>query len=128
MAQLLDLEDGGLFLLYGIANMGVNVDSLELSIDKQIEKVKLEGVSEKDFKKLLAQVENAVVSQNASVAGIAQSLAENKVYFGSANEINNEMEKYDQVKREDIQRVAKKYFNSNGRVVLHYVPKVAETK
>lgn len=128
MAQPLDLEDGGLFLLYGIANMGVNVDSLEFSIDAQIEKVKREGVSEKDFKKLLAQVENGVVSQNASVAGIAQSLAENKVYFGDANEINKEMEKYNQVKREDIQRVAKKYFDKNGRVVLHYLPKAAEQK
>jgi predicted Zn-dependent peptidase len=128
MAMPLDLEDGGVFLLYGIANMGVDIDSLEQSIDAQIEKVKKEGVSEKDFQKLLAQVENAVVSQNASVAGIAESLAENKVYFGDANEINKEMEKYNQVKREDIQRVAKKYFDKSGRVVLHYLPKAAEKK
>lgn len=128
MAMPLDLEDGGLFLLYGIANMGVNVDSLESSIDEQIEKVKIEGVSEQDFQKLLAQVENAVVSQNASVAGIAESLAEKKVYFGDANEINKEMEKYNQVKREDLQRVAKQYFAREGRVVLHYLPKSAENK
>lgn len=128
MAMPLTLEDGGVFLLYGIANMGVNVDSLEKSIDAQIEKVKQVGVSEKDFKKVLAQVENAVVTQNSSVAGIAESLAENKVYFGDANEINKEMEKYNQVKREDIQRVAKKYFDKSGRVVLHYLPKSASTK
>ena len=128
MALPLNLEDGGLFLLYGIANMGINVDSLEMSIDEQIEKVKNEGVSEKDFQKLLAQVESSVVSQNASVAGIAQNLAESKVYFGDANEINKEMQKYNQVKREDIQRVAKKYFDRSGRVVLHYLPKAAEQK
>lgn len=128
MAMPLSLEDGGLFLLYGIANMGVNVDSLEMSIDTLIEKVKSEGVSEKDFEKLLAQVENSVVSQNASMGGIAQNLAENKVYLGDANEINTEMQKYNQVKREDIQRVAKKYFDKSGRVVLHYLPKAAEQK
>src|SRR3546814_215801 len=86
----LDLEDGGVFLLYGIANMGIDADSLEHSIDVQIEKVKAEGISEKDFQKLLAQVENAVVTQNSSVAGIAENLAESKVYFGDANEINKD--------------------------------------
>lgn len=126
MAIPLTLEDGGVFLLYGIANMGVDADSLEASIDKEIERVKTEGVSEKDFQKLLAQVENAVVSQNASVAGIAQNLAESKVYFGDANEVNKEMEKYNKVKREDLQRVAKQYFDKQGRVVLHYLPKSAE--
>lgn len=128
MAMPLTLEDGGVFLLYGIANVGVDIDSLEASIDTQIEKVKEEGVSEKDFQKLLAQVENSVVSQNASLAGIAQNLAESKVYFGDANEINREMEKYNRIKREDIQRVAKKYFDKNGRVVLYYLPKTAENK
>src|SRR5690606_10831178 len=106
--------------------MGVDADSLEKSIDAEIERVKAEGVSEKDFQKLLAQVENAVVTQNSSVAGIAQNLAESKVYFGDANEINKEMEKYNEVKREDIQRVAKQYFDKNGRVVLHYLPKSAQ--
>lgn len=124
----LELEDGGVFLLYAIANMGVDADSLEQSIDAQIEKVKAEGVSREDFDKLLAQVENSVVSRNATVAGIAQRLAEDEVYYGDANEINKEMEKYNQVKREDIQRVAKKYFDKNGRVVLHYLPKAAANK
>lgn len=122
----LNLEDGGVFLLYGIANMGVDADSLEKSIDAEIERVKKDGVSEKDFQKLLAQVENSVVTQNSSVAGIAQNLAESKVYFGDANEVNKEMEKYNKVKREDIQRVAKQYFDKNGRVVLHYLPKSAQ--
>jgi predicted Zn-dependent peptidase len=124
----LELEDGGVFLLYAIANMGVDADSLEHSIDAQIEKVKAEGVSPEDFDKLLAQVENSVVSRNATVAGIAQRLAEDEVYYGDANEINKEMEKYNRVKREDIQRVAKKYFDKNGRVVLHYLPKATENK
>lgn len=124
----LELEDGGLFLLYAIANMGVDADSLEQSIDVQIEKVKAEGVSVEDFDKLLAQVENSVVSRNATVAGIAQRLAEDEVYYGDANEINKEMEKYNRVQREDIQRVAKKYFDKSGRVVLHYLPKAAQNK
>jgi len=126
MAMPLDLEDGGLFLFLGIANMGINADSLETAIDNQIVKLQANGISDKDFAKLKAQTENAVVSRFASVAGIAESLAEAKVYYGDANEVNQEMERYNKVTKEDIQRVAKQYLDKNGRVVLHYLPKGAQ--
>ena len=122
----LDLEDGGVFLLYGIANMGVSADSLENAIDEQLDKVIANGISEDDFQKLQAQVENAVVSRHASVAGIAESLAEAKTFFGDADEVNREMDKYNQVSRADIQRVAKEYLGKDGRVVLYYMPKPAD--
>ncbi|WP_028295856.1 M16 family metallopeptidase [Olivibacter sitiensis] len=122
----LDLEDGGLFIFFGLANMGVSIDSLEIAMDELVEKVKAEGITEQDFAKLQAQVENAVVNRNASVAGIAQSLAEAKVYFGDANEVNQELGKYNKVTKEDIKRVANEYLDKNSRVVLHYLPKAAE--
>jgi len=128
MAIPLDLEDGGLFLFLGIANMGINADSLEIAIDEQIDKVRARGITDQDFAKLKAQTENAVVSRHASVAGIAESLAEAKVYYGDANEINNELQNYNKVSKDDIQRVAKQYLNKEGRVVLHYLPKGAQAK
>ncbi len=124
----LDLEDGGVFLLYGIANMGISADSLEHAIDQQLAKVIANGISEDDFQKLQAQVENAVVSRHASVAGIAESLAEAKTFFGDADEVNREMEKYNEVSRADIQRVAQEYLGKDGRVVLYYLPKPADSE
>lgn len=120
------LEDGGVFLLYGISNMGVEPQDVETAIDEQIESVKENGISERDFEKLMAQIENRVVSSYASVAGIASELAEAKTFYGDANRINQKLEEYNKVTREDIQRVAKHYFDKNGRVVLYYLPKSAE--
>src|SRR5690606_39193010 len=125
-AYPLDLEDGGVFLLYSIANMGVSADTLEQAIDEQINRVIAKGITENDFQKLRAQIENAVVNRHASVAGIAESLAEAKIFFGNADEINNELDKYNHVTREDIQRVAQEYLEPSGRVVLHYLPKSAQ--
>ena len=46
-----------------------------------------------------------------------------KMYFGETNLINTELDRYLAVTKEDIQRVAKQYYNTNNRVVLHYLPK-----
>ena len=43
-----------------------------------------------------------------------------------ANLINTEIDKYLAVTREDIKRVAKKYFHKNNRVSLFYVPAPAK--
>jgi predicted Zn-dependent peptidase len=69
------------------------------------------------------QIESDFVSRNATMAGIAESLANYQVYFGEANLINTEIEKYRKVTRQDLMNVAKKYLNKDNRVVLYYVPK-----
>lgn len=102
-------EDPGLYLVFGLANMGVNVDDLEKAMDAEVEKVKNELISEKEFQKIRNQVESQFVQQNASMVGIAEQLANYHVYFGDANLINTEIERYNKVTREDLQRVAKKY-------------------
>lgn len=119
----LGLEDPGVAIAFGIANMGVDILEVEESINAQIEKVQNELISDKEFQKLKNQTENDFISGNSRIAGIAESLANYKMYFGDTNLINNELERYLAVTKEDIQRVAKKYYNKNNRVTLHYLPK-----
>ena len=123
----LELEDGGIFIMYGITNMGVEPQDLESEIDKLIKQVQDEGISDEDFEKLQNIIENNIVSGNSSMAGIAQNLAEAHVIFGDTNYINQTMDNYSKVKKADLQRVAKEYLNLDGRVVLYYLPKAAET-
>lgn len=117
------LEDYGLFINFGIANVGVKPESVESTIDSLITDVQTNLVSEREFEKIRNQIESSFVSQNSSVAGIAESLSNYEVYFGDANLINTEIEQYRKVTREDIRNVAKKYLVKNNRVVLYYVPK-----
>jgi zinc protease len=122
----LELEDGGLFIMYGITNMGVEPKDLETEVDKLIKQVQDQGVSDQDFAKLQNIMENNLVSGNSSMAGIAQNLAESHVIFGDTEYINKEMEMFSKVTKADLQRVAKKYLDLNGRVVLYYLPKAAQ--
>jgi zinc protease len=121
-------EDPGLYLVFALANVGVNVDDLEKAMDEEVDKVKTQLISEKEFQKIRNQVESQFVQQNSSMVGIAEQLANYYVYFGDANLINTEIDRYMKVTREDLQRVAKKYINKENRVVLHYLPKSAQSK
>ena len=121
----LPLEDPGVSIAFGIANMGVDVVGLEESINAEIVKTQNELISDSEFQKLRNQVENDFVSSNARVAGIAESLANYHMYFGDANLVNTELERYLAVTKEDIMRVAKEYYKPTNRVVLHYLPKAA---
>jgi predicted Zn-dependent peptidase len=120
------LEDPGLFLTFGIANMGVKPEEVENAMDVEVEKVQKELISEQEFQKLRNQIENEFVTGNSTVAGIAENLANYEMYFGDANLVNTELERYMKVTREDIQRVAQKYLTKGNRVVLHYMPKAAQ--
>lgn len=122
----LAMEDPGVSIAFGIGNMGVDMKDLEAAMDKEIERVQNELISEEEFKKLQNQVESDFITSNSTMVGIAESLANYKMYFGDANLVNTEIDRYLKVTREDIQKAAKKYFNKDNRVSLYYLSKPAQ--
>ena len=119
-------EDPGLFIVLGLANMGLEIDDLEKAMDVEIEKMLNELITEREFQKVRNQIENDFITGNSTVAGIAESLADYHVYFGDANLINTEIDRYMKVTREDLMHVAKQYLTKENRVVLYYLPKEKE--
>ncbi|TYB78975.1 M16 family metallopeptidase [Bizionia myxarmorum] len=92
-------------------------------MDEEIVKMQTELISERDYQKLQNQFENQFVNANSSISGIADSLATYYLLYGDVNLINNEIDIYRSITREDIQNVAKKFLNSNQRVEIEYLPK-----
>jgi zinc protease len=121
-------EEPGLVIAYSIANMGQAADSLEIAMLNEIEKIKTNGLTDKEFEKLQNQIENTFVNEKGSIAGIAEALANYKMYFGNANLINTELERYRKIKKEDLVAAAKKYLTKENRTVLHYLPMAAKPK
>jgi len=122
------LEDPGVTLAFGVANAGVSPDDLEAAMDEEYDKVKNELITEREYQKLQNQIETDFISSNSRVVGIAESLANYHMYFGDANLINTEIDRFRKVTREDIKNVANKYLTQENRVVLYYMPMSAKQK
>jgi predicted Zn-dependent peptidase len=117
------LEDPGMALIAAFGRSGIQPDDVLKAIDEEIALVQEELVTEEEFQRVKNQIENSFYYAAGSVAGIAENLANYHVYFGDANLINTRIQLYDEITREDLREVAKKYFTKDARVVLYYLPK-----
>ena len=115
-------EDPGMTMMYCIGNMGIKPEELEKAMNDEIENIVNNPVSADELQKCKNQIENQFISQNQRVLGIVENLANYHVYFGNANLINTELDRYMKVTVADMQAVAKKYFTKNNRLVLYYLP------
>lgn len=116
-------QDYGIYALFSLPLGDVTLDQLIVEMDEEIVKIQTDLISEKAFQKLQNQFENNYVNSNASVVGIAGSLASYHVMYGDTNLINSEIDIYRSVTREEIRNVANKYLNNNQRLILEYLPK-----
>lgn len=115
-------EDYGTYIIYGLPQGEVNLDSLIAEIDEEIVKIQSELISEKDFQKIQNKLENDFVNANSSIQGVANSLARYYMLYDDISLINTEIDIYRSITREEIKAVANKYLNPNQRLVLEYIP------
>ncbi|WP_299890289.1 pitrilysin family protein [uncultured Lacinutrix sp.] len=116
-------EDYGTYILFGLPLGDNSLDDILAGIDEELTKAQNTLMTERDYQKLQNKFENRFVSSNSSVSGIANSLARYYMLYDDVNLINNEIDIYRSITREEIQAVAKKYLNPNQRLILEYLPK-----
>ncbi|GHT48732.1 peptidase M16 [Bacteroidia bacterium] len=116
-------EDPGLVYVAGIANMGKELPEVEAAITAEIAKLTAGLVPEEDFQMALAAKEYQTASEYKTLSGVSNALASNYTYLKDAGRINKELSFYNEITREDLLNVARKYFQPNSRVVLYYLPK-----
>lgn len=115
-------EDYGTYIIGALPLGETSLQDLIVEIDQEILKLQSELISEKDYAKIQNKFENQFVNSNSSITGIANSLARYHMLYGDTSLINNEIDIYRSITREEIQAVAKKYLNPNQRVELEYLP------
>ncbi|MCB2204782.1 insulinase family protein [bacterium] len=115
------LDKSGMFSFIAIANAGVDFETIQNAITDEIQKVQKEGITEEEFTKVRNAKETSFTHGFLSLDNKLRSLASYSLFYGNTDLVNTELEKYMDVTREDIQRVAQKYLKPNRKNVVKYV-------
>ena len=112
-----------LFVLNGTPRSPHTTLDVEAAIYAELERLKTEPVSEKEFKRILKQVDASFIRNLSSNAGMAQQLAFYEGIAGDWRYILGWRENMYKITPEDIMKVAKTYFTKSNRTVGTLVKK-----
>lgn len=116
-------EHPGVNIVLALPNMGKDIADLETSIDAEIENIKKNGLTDKEFQKLRNQLESSLIANNSTIEKKAHNLATAYTYYKNANAVNTELAKYMSITKEDLVVAANKYFDPNQKVSVYFMPK-----
>ena len=115
------MEKAGLLALSVTAQAGSTLEDLDRLLKSEIQNVIDKGVTEEEFEKARNTMESMYADSASTMHERAKSLAHYSMFYKNTGLINTELDRYLAVKREDLQRVAKKYFTDEGRFTLRFV-------
>jgi zinc protease len=112
-----DSFDPGLFNIYAVANTNVSEVDLENAIYTEIEKIKKDGISERELQKIKNQKLMEFYGQVETINGKSNNIGTYEVFFGDYKKMFDAPKNYNKVTVADVQNVAKKYFTKSNRTV-----------
>lgn len=111
--------DKGLVAIEGKLVKGVKMEDAEKAVDEELEKLKKDGITEKELTKIQNKTESSIAFEDMSVMTRTNNLAFYEL-LGDADLFNTDREKYFAVTREDILLYSRKIFDVNNSNTLCY--------
>lgn len=124
-SNLLGLEKDGAMILIGIPAMNTDPKTVENQIMEEIQKVIDNGITDEEFTKARNILEAQFVGGKKNTLEKAMTLARYYSYYKDASLINTEIDKYMAVTKSDVIAAAKKYLDTDKKVILTYIPEQA---
>jgi zinc protease len=109
--------DPTLFNFYVVSNKDVKEADIENTIYEELEKIKKEGVNDRELQKVKNQRLIQFYNQVETINGKADNLGTYEVFFGDYKKMFDAPSLYNKVTADDIKRVAIKYLIKSGRTV-----------
>ena len=116
------LEDKGIFAVIVRLLPGKKVEDVEKLVNGALNEVIEKGISAEELEKARTQARIALIRGRETATEIATQLGEEAVFGGDANRVNTALDRLMAVKAEDVQAVAKKYFQPQRATTLQYIP------
>ncbi len=114
--------EAGLLAVEGKLVKGVSMLDAEKAVNEEIEKIKIELVSETELQKVKNKTESVIAFEDMSVMNRANSLAFYEL-LGDATLMNTELERYNVVTAIDILNYSIELFDEKNSNTIHYYSK-----
>lgn len=111
--------DSGLFHITGKPCDGISLEEAEKAVWEELEKLKHCPVEETELEKVKNRYESEQIFSNINYLNVATNLAFFEL-IGKAEDINNEVQRYRSVSKEQIVGAAKECFVSSNCNILYY--------
>jgi predicted Zn-dependent peptidase len=118
-----------LFLFFVVPNSGHSVEEMEKSVYEIIDRVKKEKPDAEALQRVKTNLRAALIQKLDSNSGLASELCSYQAGYGDWRKLFTELDEYNHVTAEDVQRVAQKYLLENTRTVVYtYTPAKGDAK
>ncbi len=111
--------DAGTLVIEGKLVKGVKMQHAEKAVEDELEKLKTEKAPEHELQKVKNKVESLIAFEDMSLVNRANSLAFYEL-LGDAEQMNHELEKYNEVTEEDILQESRIIFRPENSSTLYY--------
>src|SRR5262249_42929302 len=109
--------DPTLALIYAQPKQGVDPAQCEKEIYEELDKAKTSLISDQELEKAKNIRLVEFYHEMRTINGRANTIGTYEVYFGDYTKLFDAAKNYSAVTKDDVQRVAKKYFGPNNRTV-----------
>jgi zinc protease len=119
-------EDASLFVILAVLSGDKKAEDAEKSLLTEIKKLQDTPVSAAELDKAKNQIITDQLRQRETSNGKALALGEAAVLLGDPARVNTDLARLQAVTAADVQRVMKKYFTDENRMVIYYLPESAK--
>ena len=108
-----------LFIFYVLPSTGHSIEENEKALYAIIDHVKKDKVDDQTIARVRIKLRAALIRKLDSNSGLAEELCTYSANFGDWKKLFTQLEEYEKVTADDVQRVAKKYLIDNTRTVAY---------
>src|SRR5437016_7744767 len=114
--------DPTLFTITAQPKAGIDPQAVEKAVYEELDRVKKDLVTDQELQKAKNIALATFYREMDTINGRANTLGTYEVFFGDYHKLFNAVENYNRVTKEDIQKVAQKYFVEKNRTVATLIP------
>ncbi|HZS48049.1 MAG TPA: pitrilysin family protein [Blastocatellia bacterium] len=120
--------DPTLFIINAQPKDGVSPDKVEKTVYEELDKAKTDFVTDNELQKAKNILLANFYRNMKTINGKASAIGSYEVFFGDYHRLFTAADEFNKVTKEDVRRVAQKYFSDKNRTVATLVPESADPK